>query len=182
MPLIKVPDILSALLIHHTAVLAFVHTPAFSGAKYTNEINWYNDADDDTPMLPPPPPPAHNGTLSSFIHCSGHAVKPMEKVCETASSNSAKWSAPGPPQGAPAPNQEDENKDTGEEAPLLKDFMDDEEENENEEAYQRMKNLVDQDHEGCKSLKKDECSADLTMVFTFEKGHVNPHMQEHENR
>ncbi|KAG1885317.1 uncharacterized protein F5891DRAFT_1202016 [Suillus fuscotomentosus] len=118
MRLIKVPDILSALLIHHTAVLAFVHTPAFSGAecsciralcwpfslpatataatmssarrvdgslKDASEIDWYNDADDDTPMLPPPPPPAHNGTLSSFIRHSGRAVKPTEKGSAVAS-------------------------------------------------------------------------------------------------
>ncbi|KAG2093889.1 uncharacterized protein F5147DRAFT_526448, partial [Suillus discolor] len=75
----------------------------------------------------------------------------------------------------------DEDEDTNEEAPPLEDFMDDEEENKNEEAYQRTKELGDQDHEDCKSLKKDKHSTDLTMVFTFEKGHVNPHTQKHEN-
>ncbi|KAG2159430.1 uncharacterized protein EDB93DRAFT_1099791 [Suillus bovinus] len=159
--------------------------------KDASKIDWYNDANDDTLMLPPPPPPppAHNDTLSSFICRSGCAVKPTEKVCETSSSNSVKLSAPGPPRGASAPkqafsgtgSQEDEDEDTKEEAPPLEDFTDDKEENENEEAYQRTKNLGDQDCEDHKSLKKDEHSADLTMVFTFEKGCVNPHTQKHEN-
>ena len=127
--------------------------------KDASEIDWYNDADDDSPMLPPPPPPAHNGTLSSFIRHSGRAVKPTEKIRETATSIPAKRSAPGPPRGALAPKRafagtgskehEDEDEDEEEEAPPLEDFTDDEDENENEneEAYQRSKKLGDQDRE-----------------------------------
>ncbi|KAG2758103.1 hypothetical protein P692DRAFT_20867005 [Suillus brevipes Sb2] len=119
------------------------------------------------------------------------AIKPTEKICETlvASSTSAKRSAPEPPQGVPAPkrafiNQEDNNNDN-EDARALKDVMDDEEEEaenaEKEEAYQQMKKFGDQDREERKSLRKDERSADLTTVFTFEKGRLNPHTQELEN-
>jgi hypothetical protein len=77
----------------------------------------------------------------------------------------------------------EERDDKEEEAPPLEDFTDDEEdnENENEEAYQKTKKLGDQDREDRKSLKKDERSADLTTVFTFEKGRINPHTQEREN-
>jgi hypothetical protein len=72
--------------------------------KDASEIQWYNDVEDDTPMVPPPAP-TNNGTLNSFIHHSGRAIKPTEKIRETlvASSTSAKRSAPEPPQGVPAP-------------------------------------------------------------------------------
>ncbi|KAG1814441.1 uncharacterized protein BJ212DRAFT_1482172 [Suillus subaureus] len=141
--------------------------------KDASEIEWYNDAEDDSLMVPPPAP-ANNGTLNSFVCHSGHAIKPTEKICETlvASSTSAKC-------------QENDDKDN-EDTPALEDVTDDEEEDaenaEKEEAYQWMKKLGDHDHEDCKSLKKDECNADLTTVFTFKKGCLNPHTQEHENR
>lgn len=157
--------------------------------KDATEIVWYNDADDDSPIPPPPlpPPPAHNGTLNSFIRRSGRATKPTEKIRETASSVPAKRSAAGPPQGAPAPKRSASNKenhdhdDTEEECPPLEDFTDDEEDDEKEEAYQQTKTLGDQDREDRRSLKKDERSADLTTIFSFEKDRVNPHTQEREN-
>ncbi|KAG1797313.1 uncharacterized protein HD556DRAFT_1440870 [Suillus plorans] len=164
--------------------------------KDASEIAWYNDAEDDSPMVPPPAP-AHNGTLNLFVRRSGRAVKPTEKIRETltASSTSAKRSAVEPPQGVPAPKRvfvgtssREDDEDDDEDAPALEDVTDDEEEDaenaenaENEEAYQRTKKLGDQDREDRKSLKKDERSADLTTVFTFEKGHINPHTQEREN-
>ncbi|KAG2102329.1 hypothetical protein BD769DRAFT_1367557 [Suillus cothurnatus] len=155
--------------------------------KDASEIEWYNDAKDNSPMVPPPAL-THNGTLNMFIHCSCQAVKPTEKIRETltASSTSAKRSALEPPQDVPATKQvfigdNDDDKD----APALEDVMDDEEEDaknaENEEAYQWTKKLSDQDHEDCKSLKKDKYSIDLTTVFTFEKGRINPHTQDCEN-
>ncbi|KAG2340025.1 hypothetical protein BDR05DRAFT_950666 [Suillus weaverae] len=173
--------------------------------KDTSAIDWYNDPDDDTPMPAPPPLPASNDTLTAFVSCRSassamqltnvlnvlstlaihhnyflpcfgtselailplvrtsvfydaecQATKPTEKIHETASSVLAKQSAAGPPQ-------------------------DDEEDDEKEEAYQMTKTLSDQDHEDHRSLKKDECSTDLTTIFTFEKDHVNPHTQECEN-
>jgi hypothetical protein len=160
--------------------------------KSAEEMEWIHDPDDDTTILPPPPP--SKGTLNSFIRRSGRAVKPTEKIRETASSIPAKRSAVGPP--APAPkkalmrtrNEERDDNDSDEynaeeEAPPLEDFTDDEEddENENEEAYQKTKKLGDQDREDRKSLKKVERSADLTTIFTFEKDRVNPHTQECEN-
>ncbi|KAG1794521.1 hypothetical protein EV424DRAFT_1353812 [Suillus variegatus] len=56
--------------------------------KSAEEMEWINDPDDDTTILPPPP--ASNGTLNSFIRCSGRAIKPTEKIRETASSIPAK--------------------------------------------------------------------------------------------
>jgi hypothetical protein len=106
---------------------------ADSSLKDASEIQWYNDAEDNTPMVPPPAP-ANNGTLNSFVCCSSHAVKPTEKICETlvASSTSAKQSAPEPPQGVPAPKRvfvsQEDDYDDNEDAPALKDVMDDEEE------------------------------------------------------
>ncbi|KAG2074588.1 hypothetical protein BDR04DRAFT_1115458 [Suillus decipiens] len=163
-----------------------------SSLKSTEEMEWIHDPDDDTTILPSPP--VSKGTLNSFIHRSGHAVKPTEKIQETASSIPAKQSAVGPP--APIPkkalmhtrNEECDNNDSyeydaKEEAPPLEDFTDNEEddENKNEEAYQKMKKLGDQDHEDHKSLKKVEHSANLTMIFTFEKDCINLHTQECEN-
>jgi hypothetical protein len=126
-----------------------------SSLKSAKEMEWIHDPDDNTTTLPPPP--TTNSTLNSFIHHSGHAVKPTEKIRETGGSILAKWSAVGPPV-APASkkalictrNEEHDNKE--EEAPSLEDFTDDEEdnENENEEAYQKMKKLGDQD---CKDQK-----------------------------
>lgn len=81
-------------------------------------------------------------------------------------------------------NDDDSDEyDAEEEAPPLEDVTDDEEDNENEnkEAYQKTKKLGDQDREDRKSLKKVECSADLTTIFTFEKDCVNPHTQERES-
>jgi hypothetical protein len=56
--------------------------------------------------------------------------------------------------------------------------LDDEEEEaenaEQEEAYQWMKKFGDQDHKERKSLRKDERSADLMTVFTFEKAILIP--------
>ncbi|KAG2116642.1 uncharacterized protein F5147DRAFT_758226 [Suillus discolor] len=162
--------------------------------KDASEMEWYNDIDDDSPMLPlapaPTPAPTHNGNLNSFIRCLGRAIKPMEKIRETANNVPAKRSALGPPpQRAPAPKRafsrtsSKEDEDAEEEAPLLEDFTDDEDENEHEhdEAYQKTKKLGDQDREDRKSLKKDERSADLTTVFTLEKGRINPHTQESED-
>lgn len=158
--------------------------------KDASEIQWYNDAEDDIPMVPPPAA-TNNGTLNSFVHCSGCTVKPTEKIRKTlvASSTSAKRSALEPPQGVPAPKQafvsQEDNNNDNEDAPALKDVMDDEEEDaknaEKEKAYQWTKKLSNQDCEDHKSLRKDEHSADLTTVFTFEKGCLNPHTQELEN-
>ncbi|KAG2050330.1 hypothetical protein BDR06DRAFT_1011323 [Suillus hirtellus] len=69
--------------------------------KSAEEMEWIHDPDDDTTILPPPPP--SKGTLNSFIRHSGRAVKPTEKIRETASSIPAKRSAVGPP--APAPKK-----------------------------------------------------------------------------
>ncbi|KAG2758106.1 hypothetical protein P692DRAFT_20867009 [Suillus brevipes Sb2] len=88
--LIQVPNI-PTVVIHHTHHLPWVLVLVVHGTfmppaamsessahradgslKDTSEIQWYNDAEDDTPMVPPPAP-ANNGTLNSFIHCSGHA-------------------------------------------------------------------------------------------------------------
>ncbi|KAG2337218.1 hypothetical protein BDR05DRAFT_800549 [Suillus weaverae] len=122
--LIQVPNI-PTVVIHHTRDLPWVLVLVVHGKfmppaamsessacradgllKDASEIQWYNDAEDDTPMVPPPAP-ANNGTLNSFVHRSGRAVKPIEKICETlvASSTSAKRSAPEPPQGVPAPKR-----------------------------------------------------------------------------
>ncbi|KAG0691552.1 hypothetical protein DFH29DRAFT_1010785 [Suillus ampliporus] len=90
----------------------------------------------DTTILPPPP--ASNGTLNFFIRCSGRAIKPTEKIQETASSIPAKRSALGPPPPPPKKalmrtriEERDDNDsdeyDTEEEAPPLEDFTDDEE-------------------------------------------------------
>ncbi|KAG2058532.1 hypothetical protein BDR06DRAFT_906785 [Suillus hirtellus] len=70
--------------------------------KSAEEMEWIHDPDDDATILPPPP--ATNSTLNSFIHRSGCAVKPTEKIQETASTIPAKWSAVGPP-AAPAPKK-----------------------------------------------------------------------------
>jgi hypothetical protein len=163
-----------------------------SSLKSAEEMEWIHDPDDDTTILPPPP--ASKGTLNSFIHHSGCAVKPTKKIRETASSIPAKRSAVGPP--APAPkkalvrtkNEEYDDNDSDtydaeEEAPPLEDVTDDEEDNENEnkEAYQKTKKLGDQDREDHKSLKKVEHSANLTTIFTFKKDRINPHTQECEN-
>ncbi|KAG2144380.1 uncharacterized protein EDB93DRAFT_1104946 [Suillus bovinus] len=180
--------------IHHTDYLPWVLILVFHGLTFippaamssarradgslkdASEIEWYNDAEDDSPMVPPSAP-THNGTLNMFIRRSGRAVKPTEKIHETltASSTSAKRSALEPPQDVPAPKRVsvgDNNDD--EDAPALEDVTDNEEEDaenaENEEAYQQTKKLGDQDREDRKSLEKDEHSTDLTTVFTFEKG------------
>ncbi|KAG0692109.1 hypothetical protein DFH29DRAFT_883076, partial [Suillus ampliporus] len=136
-----------------------------SSLKDASEIEWYNDAKDDSPIAPPPP--TYNGTLNSFIHRSGRAVKPTEKIHETlaASTTSAKRSAPEPPQGVPAPKrvfigtssqEQDDDNDDDDDAPALEDVTDDEEEDaknaENEEAYRQMKKLGDQDREDLQSL------------------------------
>jgi hypothetical protein len=65
-------------------------------------MEWIHDPDDDATILPPPP--ATNSTLNSFIRRSGRAVKPTEKIRETASTIPAKRSAVGPP-AAPAPKK-----------------------------------------------------------------------------
>lgn len=163
--------------------------------KNAEEMEWINDPDDDTPILPPPPAP--NGTLNSFIHRSGRASKPTEKIREAVDSVPAKRRALAvPPQDAPAPKRAhpapkraltsasskgEEEADDDDDAPELEDVIDDEEDTTAEEAYQRMKKYGDQDRDDRKSLKKDERSADLTTIFTAEKGRINPHTQEHED-
>ncbi|KAG2059889.1 hypothetical protein BDR06DRAFT_948595 [Suillus hirtellus] len=64
-----------------------------SSLKSAEEMEWIHDPDDDATILPPPP--ATNSTLNSFICHSGRAVKPTEKIQETASTIPAKWSAVG---------------------------------------------------------------------------------------
>lgn len=77
--------------------------------------------------------------------------------------------------------------DDDDEPPALEDVSDDEEEDEDEdevnkeEAYQKTKAFGDEDCEDCKHTKKEERSGDLKVVFTQEKGHINPHTQERED-
>ncbi|KAG1852965.1 hypothetical protein C8R48DRAFT_676026 [Suillus tomentosus] len=148
--LIQMPNI-PTVVIHHTRHLPWVLVLVVHGTfmppaamsessacctdsllKDTSEIQWYSDAEDDTPMVPPPAP-ANNGTLNSFFCHSGCTVKPTEKIRETlvASSTSAKWSAPEPPKGVPAPKRvfvsQEGNYDDNEDAPALEDVTDDEE-------------------------------------------------------
>ncbi|KAG0692010.1 hypothetical protein DFH29DRAFT_1009607 [Suillus ampliporus] len=120
-------------------------------------------------MLPAPPPPTSNGKLTAFVsRRSGQAIKPMEKICEAVNSAPAKQPAPATPEDdydddePPSDNKGDEGK-------------------EEEEAYERTKALGDEDRERRKQMKKDECSADFKTIFMQEKGHINPHTQEHED-
>lgn len=152
--------------------------------KDASAIDWYNDPDDDTPMLAPPPPPASNGKLTAFVSRSGRAVKPTEKIRNagnTAPAKAAKRVAPVPPQGQPAPKrvQRGSHDDDDDEPPALEDCSDDEEEA--EEAYERTKVFGDKDREDRKHKKKEERSGDLKVVFTQEKGRINPHTQEPED-
>ncbi|KAG1805825.1 uncharacterized protein BJ212DRAFT_1486171 [Suillus subaureus] len=113
----------------------------------------------------------------------------MENICEAVNSIPAKRRALVSPQDAPAPKQAltsasskgEEEADDDDDAPELEDAIDDKEDTAAEEAYQRMKKHGDQDRDNCKSLKKDEQSADLTIIFIPEKGRINPHTQENED-
>ncbi|KAG1854401.1 hypothetical protein C8R48DRAFT_675632 [Suillus tomentosus] len=159
--------------------------------KDASAIDWYNDPDDDTPMLPPPPPPASNGKLTAFVSRSGRAVKPTEKIRDAGNTTPAKRVAPAPPQGQPAPKRVQRGSrlvrhhdDDDDEPPALEDCSDDEEEaedNDGEEAYERTKVFGDKDREDRKHKKKEERSGDLKVVFTQEKGRINPHTQEPED-
>ncbi|KAG2134008.1 hypothetical protein BD769DRAFT_1386077 [Suillus cothurnatus] len=72
--------------------------------KDANDIEWYNDPDDNSPMPPLPPPATSNGKITAFVSCrSGEAIKPTEKICDTVNSAPAKQPAPAAPEGQPAP-------------------------------------------------------------------------------
>ncbi|KAG0694568.1 hypothetical protein DFH29DRAFT_880632 [Suillus ampliporus] len=62
------------------------------------------------------------------------------------------------------------NKD---EAFVFNEDLDDKEGKDAEEAYQQIKAFGDANRDLCKSLKKDEQTADLQTIFTEEKGHRN---------
>ena len=172
--------------------------------KDASEIDWYNDADDNSPMIPPPP--SSNGTLNGFIRRSNRATKPTEKIryanntttipakqsrpvaplnANDTTTIPAKRSHPVAPPNPSAPKRvftrAEEHASADDEPPELEDITDDEEDDDSEEAYQRTKKFGDQDREDRKGLKKDERSADLTTVFSFEKGRINPHTQERED-
>jgi hypothetical protein len=122
---------------------------------------------------------------------SGRAVKPTEKIRDAGNTAPAKRVAPVPPQGQPAPKRVQRGSrlvchhdDDDDEPPALEDCSDDEEEaedNDGEEAYERTKVFGDKDREDHKHKKKEERSGDLKVVFTQEKGRINPHTQEPED-
>jgi hypothetical protein len=78
-------------------------------------------------------------------------------------------------------HHDDDYDNNNNEPPALEDCSDDEEEtkdNDKEEAYERTKAFGDEDWKDHKHKKKEEHSGDLKVVFTQEKGCINPHTQE----
>ncbi|KAG1798503.1 uncharacterized protein HD556DRAFT_1305965 [Suillus plorans] len=178
--------------------------------KDASKIEWYHDPDNDMPILPHPesssealPPGPH--TLDSFIgshrmpatvvagsHRSGRPIKPSAKVREAASSaipakRSGTTTMPPAtkcPLGSSTIGDNDGGGDDDGNGNKDESFVadsGDEEAKEAEEAYQQIKAFGDADRDVRKSLKKDERTADLWMIFTEEKGHKNTHTGESED-
>ncbi|KAG2347647.1 hypothetical protein BDR05DRAFT_945360 [Suillus weaverae] len=179
--------------------------------KDTSTIDWYNDPDDGTPMPAPHLLPASNGTLTTFVsRCSEKICKATNAAPTKRSAPVPPQSQPAPvtlsvfcsssaSEGAlgqacsitPKRVQTGShlvchhNDNDNDEPPVLEDFTNDEEEDKvkvnKEEAYQKTKVFGDEDREDCKHKMKEERSGDLKVVCTQEKGHINPHTQEHED-
>lgn len=158
--------------------------------KDASEIEWFNDPDDVLPIHPPAPVlPVADGTLNAFVRKdsstrSGRVIRPTEKI---RASNIPAKRPPLAPLNDPAPKRiiagarRQANDDDGNGSSVLEDFSDDEEDGDKEDTYERTKKLGDQDRNYCRGLKKHERSADLTTVFTQEKGRINPVTNERED-
>ncbi|KAG1851982.1 hypothetical protein C8R48DRAFT_676238 [Suillus tomentosus] len=161
---------------------------------------------DSSKALPPGP-----RTLDSFVGShqmpvtvvagsrhSGRPVKPSAKAREAASSAiPAKCSGTTtmPPAtkrllvsatssstiGDNDGGSDDDDDDDGDKDESFVADSGDEEAKEAEEAYQQIKAFGDADRDVRKSLKKDERTADLRLIFTEEKGHKNTHTGESED-
>lgn len=132
---------------------------------------------------------------------SGRPIKPSAKVREAASSaipakrsgtttmppatkrplvSATSSSTIGDNDGGGDDNNDDDDISTNKDESFVAN-SDDEEAKEAEEAYQQIKAFGDADRDVRKSLKKDERTADLRMIFTEEKGHKNAHTGESED-
>ncbi|KAG1839857.1 hypothetical protein C8R48DRAFT_679729 [Suillus tomentosus] len=154
--------------------------------KDASKIEWYHDPDDDMPISPHPEPlskalPPGTCTLDSFVgshrmpatvvagSCrSGWPIKPSAKVSSTIGGNDGGGD-----------NDNDDNDDSDKNESFVAGSGGGEAK-EAEEAYQQIKAFGDADQDVRKSLKKDEQTADLRLIFTEEKGHKNTHTGESE--
>ena len=187
---------------HYTDISFVLPTPRMSEScavrsdgtlKDASEIEWFNDPDDALPIQPPAQGsrPVASGTLDAFVQKdlstrSGRVIRPTEKIRATNTNIPAKRPPPAP-LNEPTPKRiiagacHQVNDDDGDVSTVLEDLSDDEEDGDKEDAYERTKKLGDEDRDHRRGLKKHERSADLTTVFTQEKGRMNPVTNERED-
>ncbi|KAG1875360.1 hypothetical protein C8R48DRAFT_669625 [Suillus tomentosus] len=153
--------------------------------KDASEIQWFNDADDDTPITPPPAhpfkPSAHLQAADNTSTESSSGMHPHKRALSNADDAPIKKVAI---QAAPKENDLDDilipsiadGDDSSADHSEYTNNLDHEAEeaDDTEEAYQKTKSLGDADRQARQTSRRTDRTADLQTIFTEEKGHLNP--------